>query len=81
MRTRLQGWLAAIGFPIARGVAEWVASRVTRDPSGAYHLEKVMPVDEWCDNAASGCGSRGVNDDPQMNGAAIAALQFAIEVH
>ena len=37
-----------------------------------------MPVDEWCD-PASGCGSPGVNDDPQMNGASVAALKFAAE--
>ena len=37
-----------------------------------------MPVDEWCDQS-SGCGSPGVNDDPQMNGASIAALKFAQE--
>lgn len=37
-----------------------------------------MPVDEWCDQR-SGCGSPGVNDDPQMNGASVAALKFAVE--
>ncbi len=39
---------------------------------------QVMPVDEWCDQS-SGCGSPGINDDPQMNGASVAALQFAVE--
>jgi hypothetical protein len=38
-----------------------------------------MPVDEWCDNKASECGSIGVADDPQMNGASVAALRFATE--
>jgi hypothetical protein len=37
-----------------------------------------MPVDEWCDQT-SGCVSPGVNDDPQMNGASVAALKFAVE--
>ena len=37
-----------------------------------------MPVDEWCDQS-SGCGTPGVNDDPQMNGASVAALKFAVE--
>jgi hypothetical protein len=43
-----------------------------------YHINKVMPVDEWCD-PKSGCASPGVNDDPQMNGASVAALHFAAE--
>jgi hypothetical protein len=72
-------WLAEIGFPIAQGVAEWVTSRVSTGADGSYHINRVMPVDEWCDNTASSCGSTGVNDDPQMNGASVAALRFAVE--
>ena len=61
-------WLAEIGFPIARGVADWIVSRATLDPAdGLYHIRKVMPVDEWCDEPDSKCGSVGVDDDPQMN--------------
>ena len=73
-----KAWLAEIGYPIVKSVAEWIVSRVRLDTNGAYHIDKVMPVDEWCDQS-SGCGSPGVNDDPQMNGASKAALQFAVE--
>jgi hypothetical protein len=40
--------------------------------------QQVMPVDEWCD-PESGCSFPGVKDDPQMNGASVAALLFAAE--
>jgi hypothetical protein len=34
-------WLTQIGFPIAKGVAEWIASRATLGTDGAYHINKV----------------------------------------
>ena len=75
-----KAWLKAIGYPIAKGVADWIVSRARWNAKdGHFHIYKVMPVDEWCDNGASGCGDSGVDDDPQMNGASIAALQFAAE--
>lgn len=71
-------WLSEIGFPIAKAVAEWIVSRVRVDKAGIYHIDKVMPVDEWC-HQPSGCADPGVNDDPQMNGASKVALRFAVE--
>ena len=71
-------WLKEIGYPIAQGVARWLASRVKMGSDSRYHILKVMPVDEWCWHD-SGCGNPGVNDDPQMNGASVAALRFASE--
>jgi trehalose/maltose hydrolase-like predicted phosphorylase len=47
-------WLREIGWPIVKGVAEWLVSRVYEGSDGAYHIRKVMPVDEWC-HQASGC--------------------------
>jgi trehalose/maltose hydrolase-like predicted phosphorylase len=37
-------WLSAIGYPIAKGVAEWIASRVALGADGAYHIEKVRAL-------------------------------------
>ena len=79
-------WLKTKAWPVILGVAQWIVSRVvktgkngTSSSSGAaYSLQGVMPIDEWC-NQASGCADPGVNDDPQMNGVTIAALEFAIE--
>ena len=78
--TGSQEWLKTKAWPVIEGVAQWIVSRVTKHSASdaAYHLNGVMPIDEWC-NQASGCASPGVDDDPQMNGVTIAALRFAIE--
>ena len=31
-----KAWLAEIGYPIAKGVAEWIVSRVRLDAAGVY---------------------------------------------
>lgn len=49
-----------------------------KDDKGQYHIDGIMPIDEWCDQD-TGCARPGIADDPQMNGACIAALRFALE--
>jgi hypothetical protein len=39
-----KAWLKGIGYPIAKGVAEWIESRATLGTDGAYHIEKVTTI-------------------------------------
>jgi hypothetical protein len=71
-------WLKRSAFPVVKGVAQWLVSRVHKDADGSLHINGVMPIDEWCDQK-SGCASPGISDDPQMNGMSISAMGFAIE--
>jgi trehalose/maltose hydrolase-like predicted phosphorylase len=42
-------WLKTQAFPVVKGIAEWLVSRVSKDPSdGSLHINGVMPIDEWC---------------------------------
>jgi trehalose/maltose hydrolase-like predicted phosphorylase len=45
-----------------------------------YSIEKVMPVDEWCDNTATKCGDIGVDNAVQTNAVAVVSLQLATQV-
>eukprot|EP00039_Didymoeca_costata_P003338 m.66968 g.66968 ORF g.66968 m.66968 type:complete len:964 (+) comp11849_c0_seq1:166-3057(+) len=65
-------------FPTLAGIADWIVSRVRVDSNNVSHIDGVMPIDEWCDQA-SGCAKPGVNDDPQMNAVSKAAIGFAVE--
>jgi hypothetical protein len=47
-------WLEQIGFPIAKGVAEWIASRATLGADGAFHINKVQSLPpEACASVAA----------------------------
>eukprot|EP00947_MAST-08B_sp_MAST-8B-sp1_P005903 g5903.t1 len=78
-------WLRNEAWPVIKGVAEWIMSRVskTTDPTNGgkavYHVRKVMPIDEWCDQKQSGCANPGVDDDPQMNAVSKVAMLWAVE--
>ena len=71
-------WLAEIGFPLAKGVAEFYAKRVTpraysvttRGNAPAYDLNDVMGPDEY---------AFPVNNSAYTNAAAAIALNFATE--
>ena len=71
-------WLAAIGFPLAKGVAEFYAKRVTprsytvttQGKAQAYDLNDVMGPDEY---------AFPVNNSAYTNAAAALALNFATE--
>eukprot|EP01065_Artemidia_motanka_P005545 TRINITY_DN1267_c1_g1_i2.p1 TRINITY_DN1267_c1_g1~~TRINITY_DN1267_c1_g1_i2.p1 ORF type:complete len:708 (+),score=214.08 TRINITY_DN1267_c1_g1_i2:655-2778(+) len=71
-----KAWLGRV-WSVVSGTADWIASRVEKAADG-HHIRRVMPVDEWCDQL-SGCAKPGVDDDPQMNAASVAALRFAVE--
>jgi hypothetical protein len=73
-------WLKEVAWPVVHGVAKWAVSRVSAHDSDAsrYSLRGVEPVDQWCD-PASGCLTRGVDDDPFTNAMAATALRFAVE--
>jgi trehalose/maltose hydrolase-like predicted phosphorylase len=62
-------WLSAVGWPILQGVAEFWSSRVTLSGAdGLYHIEGVIPPDEYAVN---------VTDSVYTNVVAAMALQFA----
>ncbi len=69
-------WLAASGWPILSGAADFHLSRVTprSGEPGNYSLRGVLPVDEWCVDAGCGCETPGVDDDAQMNAVARLSL-------
>jgi len=73
-------WLENIGWPLLRDIARFWTSRVTKTNNMTYSINKVMPVDEWCDNEQSKCGSIGVNNAIQTNAVAIMSLVFATKV-
>ena len=71
-------WLGAIGFPLAKGVAEFYAKRATPRPytvttegkAPVYDLNDVMGPDEY---------AFPVNNSAYTNAAAALALNFATE--
>ena len=78
--TRDDIWLENIGWPLLRDIARFWASRVTKMPDKTYSIDRVMPVDEWCDNTLSQCGDVGVNNAVQTNAVAVVSLQLAKQV-
>ena len=78
-------WLRSVGFELLSGIADFHLARVTPTPptsaqlvgNTSFHVERVLPIDEW--SVGSGCGSEtpGVNDDAQMNGVVKASLVLA----
>jgi trehalose/maltose hydrolase-like predicted phosphorylase len=61
-------WLASRGWPILRGIADYYASRVTKNPDGSYSIRDVIPPDEYAE---------GVDDSVYTNISAAQALRFA----
>ena len=73
-------WLETIGWPLLRDIARFWASRVTQMDDHQYSIDKVMPVDEWCDNEQTKCGDIGINNAIQTNAVAVVSLQLAKKV-
>jgi trehalose/maltose hydrolase-like predicted phosphorylase len=63
-----RAWLAGKGWPVLAGVADYWASRASRDPDGSYHIRTVIPPDEYVEQ---------VDDSVYTNVAARDALRFA----
>ncbi|CAF0861609.1 unnamed protein product [Rotaria sordida] len=70
-------WLKNIGWPLLRGIARFWSSRITNTTNVTYPINKVMPVDEWCDNEQTKCGDIVVNSVIQTNAVAAVSLIFA----
>ena len=79
MPHKIRLWLQNIGWPLLRDIANFWISRVTKPNNMTYSIDKVMPVDEWCDNEQTKCGDIGVNNAVQTNAVAVVSLQLAIE--
>jgi trehalose/maltose hydrolase-like predicted phosphorylase len=73
-------WLENIGWPLLRDIARFWSSRITKTDNMTYSINKIMPVDEWCDNTQTKCGSVGINNAIQTNAVAVASLAFATQV-
>lgn len=73
-------WLENIGWPLLRDIAQFWTSRVVKIDDRIYGINKVMPVDEWCDNDQTKCGDIGINNAVQTNSVAAVSLSFATKV-
>ncbi|WP_217230501.1 glycosyl hydrolase family 65 protein [Streptomyces anulatus] len=61
-------WLAARGWPLLRGIADFWQSRATANPDGSYSIKNVAGPDEY---------SNGVDDGVFTNAVAATALRNA----
>eukprot|EP00054_Salpingoeca_dolichothecata_P011085 m.61668 g.61668 ORF g.61668 m.61668 type:complete len:678 (+) comp19291_c0_seq2:45-2078(+) len=73
-------WLKQ-ALPVLEGVANFIINRVALGADGLYHINYVLPIDEWCDNAVTSCLTKGINDSAQMNGFSKVALRWAADAY
>lgn len=66
--TRDMRWLQREGYPLLKEIADFWASRVTRNQDGSYSVYNVTGADEY---------ANGVTDNAFTNGAASLALKYA----
>ncbi len=66
--TKDKAWLAAVGYPMLREVADFWVSRATPNQDGSYSIRNVVGADEFAQN---------VDDNAFTNGSAIVALRYA----
>lgn len=66
--TRDVRWLQREGYPLLKEIADFWASRVTRNQDGSYSVYNVTGADEY---------ANGVTDNAFTNGAASLALKYA----
>lgn len=71
LATKDTGWLKSRGWPVLKGIAEFWASRATRNTDGSYSVKNVAGPDEY---------SNGVNDAVFTNAGAATALRHAARV-
>lgn len=67
--TQNKKWLIEKGYPLMKEVADFWVSRVTLNDDGSFSINNVVGANEFAPN---------VNDNAFTNGAAITALEFAI---
>lgn len=68
--TRDMRWLQREGYPLLKEIADFWASRVTRNQDGPYSIHNVTGADEY---------ANGVTDNAFTNGAASLALKYACQ--
>jgi trehalose/maltose hydrolase-like predicted phosphorylase len=68
--TRDMCWLQREGYPLLKEIADFWASRVTRNQDGSYSIHNVTGADEY---------ANGVTDNAFTNGAASLALKYACQ--
>lgn len=68
--TRDMRWLQREGYPLLKEIADFWASRVTRNQDGSYSIHNVTGADEY---------ANGVTDNTFTNGAASLALKYACQ--
>ena len=68
--TRNMRWLQREGYPLLKEIADFWASRVTRNQDGSYSIHNVTGADEY---------ANGVTDNAFTNGAASLALKYACQ--
>ncbi|MFG2225310.1 discoidin domain-containing protein [Streptomyces sp. NPDC048644] len=71
LATKDTAWLKARGWPVLKGIAEFWASRATRNADGSYSVKNVAGPDEY---------SNGVDDGVFTNAGAATALRHAARV-
>ncbi|MGW7488526.1 discoidin domain-containing protein [Streptomyces sp. NPDC054786] len=71
LATKDTAWLRSRGWPVLKGIAEFWASRATRNADGSYSVKNVAGPDEY---------SNGVNDGVFTNAGAATALRHALRV-
>lgn len=68
--TRDMRWLQREGYPLLKEIADFWASRVTRNQDSSYSIHNVTGADEY---------ANGVTDNEFTNGAASLALKYACQ--
>ncbi|MEU9121834.1 discoidin domain-containing protein [Streptomyces sp. NPDC048506] len=71
LATKDTAWLRSRGWPVLKGIAEFWASRATRNADGSYSIKNVAGPDEY---------SNGVTDGVFTNAGAATALRHAVRV-
>ncbi|WP_399090760.1 discoidin domain-containing protein [Streptomyces sp. BBFR2] len=71
LATKDTAWLRSRGWPVLKGIAEFWASRATRNADGSYSVKNVAGPDEY---------SNGVDDGVFTNAGAATALRHALRV-
>jgi trehalose/maltose hydrolase-like predicted phosphorylase len=68
--TKDRKWLEEKGYDVMKEIADFWVSRVTENTDGSYSINNVVGANEFAPN---------VNDNAFTNGAAITALNYAVE--
>ncbi|WP_051816790.1 ricin-type beta-trefoil lectin domain protein [Kitasatospora sp. NRRL B-11411] len=65
-------WLRDKAWPVLKGIADYWATRAVPDADGGYHINNVIPPDEY------NGGETGIDDSAYTNASAQEALRIAV---